>query len=148
MRKMIALFVAAVLCVSFPITLQAQDAPVRAAYYYKVKWGFQEEFERLFFKNHYPVLQAQMGELGRIRSVEVLKPTYHGDGRADWTFLVVITFANTAAFTGPNEEAAIQKRLYPDQVAFRKEEQRRFEILEAHWDVPLTRVEPPPPAAR
>ena len=122
---------------------RAGQAGDRAAYFYKVKWGFQDEFERLFFKNHYPVLQAQMGERGRITGVEVMRPTYHGDGRADWTFLVVISFANLNAFVGPNEEAAIQKRLYPDQETFKKEEQRRFEILDAHWDVPLAEVEPP-----
>ncbi|MBK5255111.1 MAG: hypothetical protein JJE39_03680 [Vicinamibacteria bacterium] len=131
-----------------PLPLQAQEGPVRAAYYYKVKWGYQEEFERLFFKNHYPVLQAQMGDKGRITGVEVMRPTYHGDGRADWTFLVVITFANNAAFVGPNQEAAIQKRLYPDQETFRKEEQRRFEILDGHWDVPLVSVAPPGPEIR
>ncbi len=141
MKKTITLLVALVLAVALP--LQAQDGPVRAAYYYKVKWGHQEEFERLFFKNHYPVLQAQMGERGRITGVEVMRPTYHGDGRADWTFLVVISFASNAAFVGPNQEAAIQKRLYPDQEAFKKEEQRRFEILDAHWDVPLVVVTPP-----
>ena len=114
MKKTFALALALIAVVAAPFQAVAQEAPVRAAYYYKVKWGYQDEFERLFFKNHYPVLQAQMGEKGRIRSVEVMKPTYHGDGRADWTFLVVITFANMTALTGPNEEAAIQKRLYPD----------------------------------
>jgi hypothetical protein len=44
---------------------------------------------------------------------------------------------------GPSGEEAIAKRLYPDQETFRKEEQRRFEILDAHWDVPLVEVEPP-----
>ena len=117
--------------------------PVRAAYYYKVKWGFQQEFERLFFKNHYPVLEAQLGEGKRIRAVDVYRPTYHGDGRADWTFLVVITYASAAALVAPSDEEAIARRLYPDQEAFRKEEQRRFEILDAHWDVPLTQVQPP-----
>lgn len=30
------------------------------------------------------------------------------------------------------------QKLYPDQVTLRKkEERRRFELLEAHWDVPL-----------
>ena len=42
--------------------------------------------------------------------------------------------------TGPSGEEAIVKRLYPDQVAFKKEEQRRFEIVEAHWDVPLNEI--------
>lgn len=133
---------------ALPMQVFAQEGPVRAAYYYKVKWGHQEEFERLFFKNHYPVLQAQMGDRGRMTGVEVMRPTYHGDGRADWTFLVVITFANMNAFVGPNQEAEIQKRLYPDQETFKKEEQRRFELLEAHWDVPLVRVTPPAPDNR
>jgi hypothetical protein len=143
MKKTITLVAAFFLALALPLQAQAQNGPVRAAYYYKVKWGYQDEFERLFFKNHYPVLQAQMGERGRITSVEVMRPTYHGDGRADWTFLVVITFANSAAFVGPNQEAAIQKRLYPDEETFKKEERRRFEIVDAHWDVPLVQVTPP-----
>ena len=44
---------------------------------------------------------------------------------------------------GPSPDEAIAKRLYPDQETFRKEEARRFEILDAHWDVPLVEVEPP-----
>jgi hypothetical protein len=143
MKKTIALAIALLFAFALPMRTLAQEGPVRAAYYYKVKWGYQDEFERLFFKNHYPVLKAQMGDGPRITSVEVMRPAYHGDGRADWTFLVVITFANMSAFVGPNQEAAIQKRLYPDQETFKKEEQRRFEILDAHWDVPLVVVAPP-----
>jgi len=37
----------------------------------------------------------------------------------------------------------IARRLYPDQETFRREEQRRFEILDAHWDAPLTAVASP-----
>jgi hypothetical protein len=121
--------------------LPAQEKPVHAAYYYKVRWGFQAEFEALFFKNHYPVLAAQMGEGGRLRAVHVYRPTYHGDGRADWTFLVVIVYRDRLAFTEPSREEEIARRLFPDQETFRKEEQRRFEVLDAHWDVPLTEVD-------
>src|SRR4030095_1314140 len=120
----------------------AADKPVRVAYYYKVRWGFQDEFEGLFLKNHYPVLQAQVG--GRLKSVNMYKPMYHGDGRADWTFAVVIVYQNWASFLSvPGAEGEITKKLYPDQDTFKKEEARRFEILDAHWDVPLTEVEPP-----
>ena len=121
----------------------AQEKPVTVAYYYRVRWGFQQEFERLFFKNHYPVLKEQMGESGRIKAVDVYRPTFHGEGRADWTFLVVITFSNWGVLGGPSPDEEISKRLYPDQETFRKEEQRRFEIVDAHWDVPLSPVEPP-----
>jgi hypothetical protein len=121
----------------------AQEKPVTVGYYYRVRWGFQQEFERLFFKNHYPVLKEQTGPGGRIKAVSVYRPTFHGEGRADWTFLVVITFSDWSVLGGPSPDEAIAKRLYPDQDAFRKEEQRRFEILDAHWDVPLSEVEPP-----
>jgi hypothetical protein len=116
--------------------------PVTAAYYYKVRWGLQQEFERLYFKNHQPILMAQKG--GRIKAVEIFRPTFHGEGRADWTLLVVIVYSNWAAFeSDPIEEEALAKKLFPDQETFKKEEQRRFEILDAHWDIPLTRVSPP-----
>jgi hypothetical protein len=139
---------ALVLTLLAPSALQAQappkpaaDAPVSAAYYYKVRWGFQDEFERLFLKNHYPVLMADI-KAGHVKAVSLYRPTFHGDGRADWTYLVVITYPNWAALATPRDEAAL-KKLYPDQDTFKKEEARRFEILDAHWDVPLTEVVPP-----
>jgi hypothetical protein len=110
-----------------------------AWYFYRVKWGFQDEFVRLFAKNHLPILRDQM-TTGRIVDVRTYVPTYHGDGRADWTFAVAITFKDIAAMTGPSNDEAIIKKLYPDQAAFAREEQRRFEILDAHWDVPLNEL--------
>jgi len=109
-------------------------------YFYRVKWGFQDEFVRLFRKNHFPVLKEEM-KAGRIKDVRTFVPTYHGDGRADWTFAVVITYRDTATMTGPSNDAEIVKRLYPDAATFAREEQRRFEILDAHWDVPLNELD-------
>jgi hypothetical protein len=78
---------------------------------------------------------------GRITAVRTYVPTYHGDGRADWTFAVAITYRDTAAMTGPSGEDEIVRRLFPDQPTFRREEARRFEILDAHWDVPLNEID-------
>jgi len=122
----------------------ADESPLPIAYYYKVRWGFQAEFERLFLKNHLPLLLAQK-EQGRIKAVNLYRPTFHGDGHADWTFLVVLTFPSWAAFGTPSGEEELAKKIFPDQDAYKKEEQRRFEILDAHWDVPLSMV--PIPAA-
>jgi hypothetical protein len=105
-----------------------------------VKWGFQDEFVGLFQRNHYPVLKEEM-KTGRIKDVRTFVPTYHGDGRADWTFAVVIVYRDTAAMVGPSNDAEIVKRLYPDAAKFGREEQRRFEILDAHWDVPLNELD-------
>jgi hypothetical protein len=116
-----------------------QAAPATTAtrttwYFYKVRWGYQGEFLNLFQKNHYPLLKAQQ-ELGRFVSIRTLVPTYHGDGRADWTFAVELVARD--GVTGlPTEEELIRK-LYPDEATFNREERRRFEILDAHWDVPL-----------
>src|SRR5919204_389799 len=98
-------------------------------YFYHVKWGFQDEFQTLFARNHLPVLREEI-KGGRIVSVKTFVPSYHGDGRADWTFAVQIVFKDAAAMTGPSGEEEIQKRLYPDRQKFLKEEQRRFEILD------------------
>ncbi|MGE5361261.1 MAG: hypothetical protein ACM3NQ_19770 [Bacteroidales bacterium] len=108
-------------------------------YFYKVRWGFQEEFVALFRKNHYPVLKAQLGS--RFSSVRTYEPKYHGDGRADWTFALAITYPDMAAVQAPSDEPAIARRLFPDQEAFKREEQRRFELLDAHWDVPLKEID-------
>jgi hypothetical protein len=123
-----------------PAAQSASRAERTVWYFYRVKWGFQDEFVELFQKNHYPVLKEEI-KAGRMTSVRTFVPTYHGDGRADWTFAVVITFKDTAAMNAPSNEAEIVKRLFPDQATFKKEEQRRFEILDAHWDVPLNELD-------
>ena len=123
-----------------PASQSAARAERTVWYFYRVKWGFQDEFVRLFNKNHLPVLREDMKQ-GRVVDVRTYVPTYHGDGRADWTFAVVITYKDSAAMTGPSNTDAIVKRLYPNQEVFATEEQRRFELLVAHWDVPLNVVD-------
>ncbi len=116
----------------------AGAAEVRTWYFYTVKWGSQDEFLDLFQRNHYPVLKARM-DAGHYSSIRTYTPRYHGDGRADWTFAVELV--ERPGSTGLPTEAEIVKKLYPDQAKFRREEQRRFELLEAHWDTPLTAVD-------
>ena len=123
-----------------PAAQSGLNAPKTVWYFYRVKWGFQDEFQALLAKNHLPILREEI-KAGRIVSVKTYVPSYHGDGRADWTFAVAITYKDVAAFVGPSGEDAIQRRLYPDRATFLKEEQRRFEILDAHWDVPLNEVD-------
>ena len=117
---------------------QAQPAQTTTWYFYKVKWGFQNEFLDLFQKNHYPVLKARM-DAGYYTAVRTYQPRYHGDGRSDWTFAVELVVREGAP-DAPSEEEVIRK-LYPDQVKFRSEENRRFELLEAHFDVPLVPID-------
>jgi hypothetical protein len=116
------------------------DKPYVVEYYYKVKWGSADEFIRLFKKNHLPVLKKQV-EMGRMLKVTAVKPRYHNTEDGRWDYRVTIVFKNLAAAHDATAEEALIKQLYPDQETFKKEEQRRFEILLAHWDVPLVDVE-------
>ena len=142
------MFVASASALAQALATQSAQTPERTVwYYYKVKWGFQDEFVELFRRNHLPVLKEEV-KAGRMKSVRTFVPTYHGDGRADWTFAVEIVFKDAAAMTGPGDDEAIQRRLFPDRAKFLKEEQRRFEILDAHWDVPLNQLDAARPKRR
>jgi hypothetical protein len=131
--------------------VSAQGAPPQSAanqpyvmeYYYKAQWGRQQEFLQLFLKNHYPLLQKQV-ETGRLVSVRIETPANHMTEESRWDYRVTLTFKNSAVATTPNpDEAAMIKQLWPDQAMFTREEQRRFEILLAHWDLPVTNITPP-----
>jgi hypothetical protein len=116
------------------------DQPYTVEYYYKVRWGFADEFLQLFKKNHWPILKKQI-ETGRMLSVTAVRPRYHTTEEGRWDYKVTIVFKNLAAAHDSTAEEAVIKQLYPDQVTFRREEQRRFEILLSHWDVPLVNLD-------
>jgi hypothetical protein len=121
----------------------AADQPYSMEFYYKTQWGHQQEFLQLFLKNHYPLLKKQM-ETGRIVSIKIESPANHLPEDARWDYRVTIRFKNSAVATtaNPSEQSMI-KQLWPDQETYKREEQRRFEILLAHWDVPVTDITPP-----
>ena len=119
----------------------SQAKPFVVEYYYKVKWGYADEFLTLFKKNHYPLLKKQV-EMGRMISVSAVTPRYHTTEDGRWDYRVTIVFKNaTVANDGSFDEKALIKQMYPDQATYKKEEQRRFEILDAHWDLPTKELD-------
>jgi hypothetical protein len=120
----------------------SQDAPYTVEYYYKVQWGHQQEFLQLFLKNHYPLLMKVVNS-GRMLSVKIDTPANHMTEESRWDYRVTIRFRNSALATTENpEEAKFINELWPDKEKYRREEQRRFEILLSHWDLPVTDVTP------
>lgn len=116
------------------------DKPYVVEYYYKIRWGYADEFLRLFKKNHYPILKKQV-EMGRMFKVSMVKPRLHAAEEGRWDFRVTIVFKNVQMTVDGFDEAELAKQLFPDQETFKKEEQRRFEILLAHSDVPIDEME-------
>jgi len=120
----------------------AADQPYTVEYYYKVQWGHQQEFLDLFLKNHYPLLK-KIVSTGRMLSVKIDQPAYHTTEDGRWDYRVTIRFKDsTVATTANPDEAQFMKELWPDQETYKREEQRRFEILLAHWDLPVTEITP------
>jgi hypothetical protein len=123
-----------------PAQGMATEKPFVVEYYYKAKWGHAEEFLTLFKKNHYPVLKKEI-ELGRMLKVSMTVPRYHTTEDGRWDYRVTIVFKNAAIANDNFDSSALIKQLYPDQETYKKEEQRRFEILDAHWDLPIKDVD-------
>jgi hypothetical protein len=134
----------AILLLSLTAIAAAQTAPssqpFTVEYYYKTKWGHADEFLKLFKKNHYPVLKKEV-EMGRMLKVWVDQPRYHTTEDGRWDYRVTIVFKNATVANEPFDEDALKKQLFPDQDTYTREEQRRFEVLDAHWDLPIRPVE-------
>lgn len=119
------------------------DQPYAMEFYYKVQWGHQKEFLELFLKNHFPLLR-EMEKSGRVIALKIETPANHMTEDARWDYRVTITYKNsTVATTANPDEETTMKKLYPDQATYQREEQRRFEILQAHWDLPVSNITPP-----
>jgi len=108
--------------------------------YYKVKWGFADEFINLWKVNHYPLLKKAIDK-GDIISVEAEKPKLHSGEDTRFDFKVTIVFRNGKLAFDPNLTKQYEKQLYPDLEKLKKDEQHRFELLIAHWDVMIERID-------
>lgn len=119
----------------------AQQSLFTIENYYRVKWGFADEFILLWKKNHYPLLK-KVQEAGDIISVTAVKPQLHGGEDTRWDFKVTIVFRNPALAFDPLLTAKYKPLLYPDAAQLAKDERYRFELLTAHWDIPVEHINP------
>ncbi len=103
--------------------------------YYKIKWGHADEFINLWKKNHYPLLKKTV-ETGEIISVKAEKPILHGGEDTRWDFKVTLVWKNAELGVGKEDPTLRYKaKLFPDTAKLDKDEQYRFSLLIAHWDV-------------
>jgi len=116
------------------------EKPFVIEYYYKTKWGHADEFLTLFKKNHYPILKKEV-EMGRMLKVYMVQPVYHTSEDGRWDYRVTIVYKNAGIAHDNFDSGTLIRQLYPDQDSYKREEQRRFEILDAHWDLPIKDVD-------
>ena len=108
--------------------------------YYKVKWGYAQEFIDLWKANHYPLLKKAI-EHGDIISVTAETPLLHSGEDTRWDFKVVIVFKDARTAMDSELTTPYKKQLYPDLDKLKKDEQHRFELLIAHWDVMTEKID-------
>lgn len=140
MRRRPLIFALALVLGALPSPLaaqgQARAEPFVVEYYYKIKWGFTAEWMDLYRRNHYPILVKQQ-EMGRIVSMSAVTPVNHAGEANRWDFRFTIVWKDAATAHDAFDSSSIVKALYPDQQRFQREEQRRFELLLEHMDVPV-----------
>jgi hypothetical protein len=116
----------------------ASEKPFLVEWVYKVKWGHADEFWQVFKKYQIPVLNRQK-ELGYVISYTVYRPGYHTGEDTRWEYRIVVAYKNLASSRYGRE---VTKQLFPDQATLNREENRRWELTEAHYDLPIRIIDP------
>jgi hypothetical protein len=119
-------------------TISATEKPYLVEWVYKVKWGYADEFWQLFKKYQIATLNREK-ELGYVTSYAVYRPGFHAGEDSRWEYRIVITYKNISS-SGHGSE--VEKQLFPDQATMKREENRRWELTEAHYDLPIHSIDP------
>src|ERR1700734_2077618 len=81
--------------------------------YYKVKWGYADEFIKLWKTNHYPLLKKAQ-EHGDVISIKAETPRFHSGEETRWDFRVTVTFKNVEKAFDEDLVVPYKKQLFPD----------------------------------
>jgi len=119
-------------------SVSTSDKPYLVEWAYKVKWGHADEFWQIFKKYQIAILNREK-ELGYVTSYTVYRPGLHTGEDTRWEYRIVITYKNQASSTHGSEVA---KLVFPDHEAFKRGEDRRWELTEAHYDLPIRVIDP------
>jgi len=130
-----ALVLAAPAWPQHPAAAATSAKPETEEWVYRVRYGYEEEWWRIFRKYQIAILQRQK-QLGYVKDFQVWQPGLHTSEDSRWDFRVIIARASHDAPPGQSEEE-VARQLFPDQALFHKEENRRWELTANHWDLPI-----------
>ena len=104
---------------------------------YRVRYGFIDEWWDIFRKYQLAILDREKA-LGYVLDYRVYHPQLHTDEAARWDYRVEITYRDYAASLHEDEVAST---LFTDTATRKREENRRWELTENHWDLPIYQVD-------
>jgi hypothetical protein len=119
----------------------AVEKPYVVEWVYKVKWGYSDEFFDIFKKYQIPILD-RLKELGYVTQYTVYRPSLHTGEDERFDYAVLIVYKNQA---GSTHEGEVAHQLFPDSAKLKREENRRWELVESHWDLPIHEIDPHAP---
>ena len=104
---------------------------------YRVRYGSIDEWWDLFRKYQIPILDRAK-TLGYVLDYRIYHPQFHTDEAARWDYRVEITYRDVEA---ASHEEEIARELFSDTATRKREENRRWELTENHWDLPIYQVD-------
>ena len=113
--------------------------PETEEWVYRVRYGFKDEWWRIFRKYQIAILERQK-QLGYVKDFQVWAPGLHTSEESRWDYRIIIVRASHDATPGQSE-SEVAKVLFPDQDTFHQEENRRWELTTNHWDLPIHLVD-------
>lgn len=113
----------------------ASAKPVIEEWVYRTKYGYKDEWWRIFKKYQLAILERQK-QLGYVKEYTVYAPSLHTSEDSRWDYRVIIVRASQDAPAGQSE-SEIAKQLFSSQEAFTRDENRRWELTLNHWDLPI-----------
>lgn len=118
-----------------------RSKPYEVEWVYRIKYGFQDEWWRIFQKYQIAILDREK-QLGYVLDYTVTRPGLHVSEDSRWDYRVVIDYPNPDAAT---HEEEVTRALFPDSATRKAEENRRWELTLNHWDLPIHQIDPHQP---
>jgi hypothetical protein len=104
---------------------------------YRVRYGFIDEWWDIFRKYQLAILDREKA-LGYVLDYRVYHPQLHTDEAARWDYRVEITYKD---FASSLHEEEVTLQMFPDSATRKREENRRWELTNNHWDLPIYQVD-------
>jgi len=139
MRSCLAALIALILLWPLHAAMaQAGQAPYQVEWVYRIRYGYQDEWWKIFQKYQIAILDREK-TLGYVSNYVVVRPGLHTSEDSRWDYRIVITYPNQA---GSTHEDEVERALFPDRATLHKQEQRRWELTLNHWDLPIHEIDP------
>jgi hypothetical protein len=112
----------------------AADPSYTVEYYYRIKWGYKDEWMDLYKRSHWPIMVEEMRQ-GYVLEIKVSEPHQYMPDPYRWDLRVSVTYKNASIRYGDRNREKHLAQLFTDRVQQQRDENRRKELLDALWEV-------------